>query len=98
MKTGLPRHLMITYSQGNQYRRIAAVGGEEEAYVLALRYGSQVDLDFRLCEHVRGSGHVDQEICIRAQLSAIASSRFPIASHNIFRYSLKSTMDPHLAP
>ena len=31
----------------------------EGAYVLALGYGSQVNLDLCLREHVRGSGHVD---------------------------------------
>lgn len=38
------------------------------AYVFALRYGSQVELDLRLREHIRGGGHVDQEIYIRAPL------------------------------
>ena len=59
MKTGLPRHLMITCSQEINNHRVAAVSGEEIAYVLALRYGGQVDLDLGLREHVGGGGHVD---------------------------------------
>lgn len=60
MKTGLPRHLMITWSREIStvaLRRVAET--EENAYVLALGDSGQVDLDLRLREDVCGCGHID---------------------------------------
>ena len=59
---------------------------ESRSYVFALGYRSQVDFDLCLREHVCGGGHVDQEICIRARLSAIAFSHLLAAPHFIFQH------------
>lgn len=68
-KTGLPRHLMITWFEKSGYQRfLQRKNGGRAAYVFALRYGSQVELDLGLREHIRGGGHVDQEIYIQAPL------------------------------
>ena len=68
------------------------------SYVFTLGYSSQVDFDLCLREHVGRGGHVDEKICIRAQLSAIAFSRSPLTFHNIFPHSAKSIANAHLAP
>ena len=50
------------------HRFLQSANGGRMAYVFALRNGSQVKLDLGLRKHIRGGGHVDQEICIRAPL------------------------------
>lgn len=74
MKTGLPRHLMMTWKRsrisichsgvcGDRMVRewSGAVGGGG-TYVLAFGDGGQVDLNLRLGKDVGGGGHVDEEI------------------------------------
>lgn len=76
MKTGLPRHLMMTYDPSMLARRI----WEREkwaTHVLALRNGSKVNLNLGLGQNVGGSRHVDKEICKANSLACIAS----IAAH-----------------
>jgi hypothetical protein len=59
MKTGLPRHLIMTW-----WCVSCGVGaGVELTYVLALGDGGQIDFDLGLGEDVGGGGHVDEEVC-----------------------------------
>lgn len=59
MKTGLPRHLMITYflisfqTLGVRYL---------ETYVFTLGNSSKVDFDLSLSQNVGRCGHVDEEV------------------------------------
>jgi len=72
MKTGLPRHLMITCScpSASAIRRVIRANGIgleqsslDRTHILAFGYSSQIDLDLRLGKDVGGGGHVDEEIC-----------------------------------
>lgn len=80
MKTGLPRHLIITYSidKPNGQRSLVATekkerhaekrclvrGNPGETYILALRDGCKANLNLSLGENVGGGGHVDKEVWI----------------------------------
>jgi hypothetical protein len=61
MKTGFPRHLMMTYYielvGENNLGVTDAV--KRSTYVLALGYGSEADFDLGLSENVGRGGHVD---------------------------------------
>lgn len=59
MKTGLPRHLMITYIHEYLTLYYCDVG----AYILALGNGREVNLDLGHGQNIGGRGHVDEEIC-----------------------------------
>jgi hypothetical protein len=60
MKTGLPRHLMMTCAESAGAPIYRA---SDDAYVLALGDGSEVDLNLGLGQDVGGRGHVDEEVC-----------------------------------
>lgn len=60
MKTGFPRHLMITCSC--QSARTRSQNRRHETHVLALGNSAQADLDLGLGQDVGGRGHVDQEV------------------------------------
>jgi hypothetical protein len=66
MKTGLPRHLMITCI--HQYSEPGCRSGGI-TYVLALGDCRQVNLDLGHGQNIRGSRHGNQEICVRAIIS-----------------------------
>jgi len=61
MKTGLPRHLMMTWGCVRGCGVTGWVKGE--TYVLALGDLLEVDFYLGLGEHVGGGGHVDEEVC-----------------------------------
>jgi len=72
MKTGLPRHLMMTCESlsaimNGPAKRWVGLGVEQRSvgrtHVLAFGYSSQIDLNLRLGKDVGGGGHVDKEIC-----------------------------------
>ena len=63
MKTGLPRHLTMTWclysSQRSGVGFVMGLEGKRKTYVLAFRDGGKIDLDFGLGENIGGGGHVD---------------------------------------
>lgn len=63
MKTGLPRHLIMTYSRSASVHPIYTL--YPKTYVLALRNGRKVKLNLSLSEDVCGGRHVDEEIYAR---------------------------------
>lgn len=69
MKTGLPRHLMITCFEMGQMQCRIAKGEEPETmareygtYVLALGDSTETNLNLSLGEDIGGGGHVNQEV------------------------------------
>lgn len=81
MKTGLPRHLMMTCE--NQLRVPWERLWQGMAYVLALGDGSEVNLNLGLRQNVGRGGHVDEEVCC-GRSSAMRS-----ASHHMSNSSAK---------
>jgi len=82
MKTGLPRHLMMTCESlsaimNGPAKRWVGLGVEQRSvgrtHVLAFGYSSEIDLNLRLGKDVGGGGHVDEEIC-SPKSSAFTSS------------------------
>src|SRR3954454_2654999 len=68
MKTGLPRHLIITWSEQS---RVSGLGlswswERRHSYVFAFRNCRQIDFDFGLGKHIGRGGHVDQKVYRRA--------------------------------
>lgn len=70
MKTGLPRHLMITYCHTQVNITVATrYSGRKNTmryqvtYILALRDGTKTDFDLSLGQDIRRGGHVNQEVC-----------------------------------
>lgn len=61
MKTGLPRHLMMTYSKSDI--KGICVMWNAATYVLALGDGGKVNLDLGHGQDIGRCGHVNQEIC-----------------------------------
>ena len=62
MKTGFPRHLMMTYPV---CQRKGFNGNSDmlETYVLALGDGADGNFNLGLSQNVGGGGHVDEEVC-----------------------------------
>jgi hypothetical protein len=81
MKTGLPRHLIMTWlrvlvGECEWWRDIA-----RGTYVLALGDGSEIDFNLGLGEHVGRCGHVDEEVCTRMMSVHVLVHQFHLPAH-----------------
>jgi hypothetical protein len=61
MKTGLPRHLMMTCPESAQTNK-KTPHQPSKTYILAFGNSSEIDLDLGLGQDVGGSRHVDEEL------------------------------------
>ena len=64
MKTGLPRHLMMTYRSSCQQIVVAESLRTQVTHVLALRDGIEVNLNLGHGQDISGGRHVDKELYI----------------------------------
>ena len=76
MKTGFPRHLMMTCARMLAHPALPQRFGIccsscISTYVLSLGDGVQVDLNLGHGQDIGGRGHVDEELCSASRLAPI---------------------------
>lgn len=59
MKTGFPRHLMMTWGLNVNYAPQQLLYKKNITNIFALGYCTEIDLDFGLRKDICGGGHVD---------------------------------------
>lgn len=99
MKTGLPRHLMMTCGNlplASLSRLNCFVSVDVFAYVLALGDGVEVDLGLGHGQNISGSGHVDKELCRRKTtlVTRIHLTCDQLKFWNIVRASIDAQLSP----
>lgn len=83
MKTGFPRHLMMTFTRCQFGCCQAFIWYIEKSYVLSLGDGGEVDLDLSHGENIGRGAHVDQEVCARTISPALL---FPFRAYIVVTY------------